>query len=452
MQLPLALLDSLKGLPGFEPDSFVAVHQRAEQIPSIRLNPAKTNDATTTLPLGEPIPWCSGGWYLRERPSFTLDPFFHAGHYYVQEASSMFLHHALTQVLGDRRGLRGIDLCAAPGGKSTLMASLPHFALVVCNELIRTRVPVLTENLSKWGTAHSWATQNDPRDIGRLEGYFDVMVVDAPCSGSGLFRRDPELIVEWSERNVKLCSERQQRILADALPALSVDGILIYSTCSYSAEEDERILDWLLAHDDVESIEIALNDDWGVVPVRSSRGASGYRFYPHRLKGEGLFMACLRKKSGIDGLHHKQGALALAGSREKALAAPWLKDGGEGLALVRKESDLFAIPAALTADLSLLQQHLQVRKTGIRIGALAHEAFLPDHELALSVCLASGLPTMELDRERALTYLRKEPLVPPVSDKGWHLVRHDGAALGWAKLLGNRINNYYPSAWRILHL
>ena len=181
-----------------------------------------------------------------QRPSFTFDPLFHAGTYYVQEASSMFLEQALKQSVDLSQPLRVLDLCAAPGGKSTLLQSLLNKeSLLVSNDVIKSRAAILEENIVKWGAANVVVTNNDPAHFARLENYFDAIVIDAPCSGSGLFRRDPEAINEWSENNVQLCSQRQQRIVADVWPALKQNGILIYSTCSYSAEEDEAILDWM---------------------------------------------------------------------------------------------------------------------------------------------------------------------------------------------------------------
>jgi 16S rRNA C967 or C1407 C5-methylase (RsmB/RsmF family)/NOL1/NOP2/fmu family ribosome biogenesis protein len=449
--LPSALVASLHGIPGFDPESFIAVHEQGEQVSSIRINPTKPGVVATTMPFGVPVPWCAGGWYLKERPSYTLDPFFHAGHYYVQEASSMFLDHALRHVLGSERGLKALDLCAAPGGKSTLLASLPHFRMVVANELIRTRLSMLTENIAKWGMPHVLVSHNDPREAGRLEGFFDVLVVDAPCSGSGLFRRDPEAISEWSERNVQHCSERQQRILADALPALRSDGVLVYSTCSYSREEDEMILDWLLQHGEFESLEVPVEEHWGINVARSPKGCVGYRFFPGNVKGEGLFMALLRKKEGTTYHPGRLGRMETASSADRRIADPWFRDPAS-LALIRKANDLFAVPADILDDLQQVQSHLQVRKTGIFAGSLAHEEFLPEHELAVSIILADGLPSVDLTLDEALDYLRKKNVGPFGDRKGWHLMRHAGAALGWAKILPNRVNNYYPAAWRILNL
>src|ERR1044071_5586576 len=192
------------------------------------------------------IPWTEYGHYLSQRPSFTFDPLFHAGCYYVQEASSMFLEQALKQTIDLSKPLRVLDLCAAPGGKSTHILSLiSKDSLLVSNEVIRSRAKILKDNIVKWGYSNVVVTNNDPKDFQRLENHFDVIVVDAPCSGSGLFRREPEAIEEWSINNVQLCCQRQQRILADIIPALKGGGILIYSTCSYSPQEDEQIVQWM---------------------------------------------------------------------------------------------------------------------------------------------------------------------------------------------------------------
>ncbi|MGI8634527.1 MAG: methyltransferase RsmF C-terminal domain-like protein, partial [Segetibacter sp.] len=233
--LPPALIDSLTNLPGFDKNDFIGVHEDGRQVTSIRLNPLKPTDAIKKLPDQEDVPWCSTGRYLSERPSFTLDPVFHGGAYYVQEASSMFLDHIVKEIYKtEKLPQRVLDLCAAPGGKSTLLASALPDSFIVSNEVIKTRVRILAENISKWGSEHVVVTNNDPKDFKRISGYFDLMVVDAPCSGSGLFRKDTDAINEWSEANVQMCSLRQQRILADAIGALKQNGFLVYSTCSYS--------------------------------------------------------------------------------------------------------------------------------------------------------------------------------------------------------------------------
>ncbi|MES1226926.1 MAG: RsmB/NOP family class I SAM-dependent RNA methyltransferase, partial [Bacteroidota bacterium] len=231
-QLPHALIASLQTVKGFDKDAFVQIHESGEQITSVRVNPNRTfNVEYSTLNVQGKVPWSSNGYYLSERPSFTTDPLFHAGAYYVQEASSMFLEEAVKQTCDLSKPLKVLDLCAAPGGKSTLLQSIiSNESLLISNEVIKSRVNILSENITKWGAANVVVTNNDPKDFQRLPEYFDLIVIDAPCSGSGLFRKDPEAITEWSSDNVMLCSQRQQRILADILPCLKPGGILIYST------------------------------------------------------------------------------------------------------------------------------------------------------------------------------------------------------------------------------
>jgi len=233
LSVPAALLRSLQTANGFHQEAFEAVHESGEQIVSIRFNPSKKFDSSY-LPIDEKVKWCEHGANLKDRPFFTFDPFLHAGAYYVQEASSMFLWQAIQQLVPDSKGKKVLDLCAAPGGKSTLLASYFRNGLVVANEVIKNRANILVENTSKWGSGNLWVTNNDPSHFQAIPNFFDVLIIDAPCSGSGLFRKDESAVQEWSEANVVLCSQRQQRILADAIPCLAVNGILIYSTCSYS--------------------------------------------------------------------------------------------------------------------------------------------------------------------------------------------------------------------------
>ena len=245
MEIPIALLNSLHDVKGFDESLFLQAHRELPPV-SIRINKGKVHDEegfirTSGIPVSKPVLWCPSAFYLSERPKFTLDPALHAGAYYVQEASSMFLHYLFNELAKEEKDLSVLDLCAAPGGKTTLLSSMPQVRLVVANEIIRARVSILYENLVKWGDPKIMICNSDPAQFRETGGYFDVLLVDAPCSGSGLFRKDPEAISEWSAENVKHCAERQKRILADALPALKEGGLLLYSTCSYSKEEFNRI-------------------------------------------------------------------------------------------------------------------------------------------------------------------------------------------------------------------
>jgi 16S rRNA C967 or C1407 C5-methylase (RsmB/RsmF family)/NOL1/NOP2/fmu family ribosome biogenesis protein len=472
MQLPSELLQSIEHAKGFEKTAFEEVHGRGEQVVSVRLNPLKksmvngewsmVNSQSATTPhsplpthnspftIHSPVPWSPSGYYLSERPSFTLDPLLHAGAYYVQEASSMFLEQALKQSVDLSAPLLVLDLCAAPGGKSTLLQSIiSKDSLLVSNEVIQTRVQILKENLIKWGGSNVVITHNDPGSFSKLNGLFDVLIVDAPCSGSGLFRRDEEAIKEWSEANVQLCSQRQQRILADAWNCLKEDGVLIYSTCSYSIEEDEEILDWLMKAFKVESLELKVDNSWNIDEVETSAGGYGYRFWPYKLKGEGFFIAAFRKKDEPDALRLKIKNTQLASKQEAAIAANWVRSS-DGITFIKQGQNIAAIPTQWNETIQYLMQELKVRYAGVELGTIAKNDLLPEHALAMSTILKEDVVKVELDLAQALNYLRKNELLLDSPHKGWALATYRHLPLGWMKLLGNRINNYYPKEWRIL--
>jgi 16S rRNA C967 or C1407 C5-methylase (RsmB/RsmF family)/NOL1/NOP2/fmu family ribosome biogenesis protein len=448
MSLPQQLLRSLEGVEGFDSNAFEAVHASGEQVTSIRLHPIKSSMADGRWPMDR-IPWCPYGRYLFQRPSFTLDPLFHAGAYYVQEASSMFLWHVLKETVGNDTPKKVLDLCAAPGGKTTLLASYFTEGLIVANEVIKARAAVLVENLTKWGSSQVIVTNNDPSHFQSLPGYFDVMVVDAPCSGSGLFRKDPGAIAEWSEDNVQLCSQRQQRILADVLPALKEDGILIYSTCSYSVEEDEAIADWLLTEMDMECKALPLPADWGIVETRSAlNGAYGYRFYPDKVKGEGLFIAVFQKKAVTENTRLKVQSLQLPTKQEEQLLNGFIELPA-AWSLFKQGDAVRGIQKQWLGELQILAKCLYIKKAGIEIGTIKGKDVIPSHELALSLLPLDTITGLELTEAQALQYLRRKELVL-TAPTGWTLVKYCGLPLGWIKVLPNRINNYYPAEWRIL--
>jgi len=453
-QLPLALINSLQTVKGFDEAAFKKLHQSGEQVVSIRINPSKTAPPTTTGQL-EKVKWSSSGFYLQQRPSFTSDPLFHAGAYYVQEASSMFLEEALKQTVDLSQPLKVLDLCAAPGGKSTLIQSLISAeSLLVSNEVIKTRVNVLSENITKWGAANVFVTNNDPKDFQRLPNYFDVIVVDAPCSGSGLFRKDATAVDEWSLNNVQLCSKRQQRILADIFSSLKENGILIYSTCSYSAAEDEEISDWMMEQLAVCSLQLAVDDAWGIIETESEKfKAAGYRFYPDKVKGEGFFIAVFKKiKSDNINQHEKKqkDAPGKISKNEIEIVSSWLKNA-ETVFFIRQNDEIIAMPIHLQDSLIVLQASLYIKKAGIKMGAVIRNELIPHHELAVSTIISTNITAVEVDLETALQYLRKQEIKIESAIKGWALIKYQQLTLGWVKILPNRINNYYPKEWRILN-
>jgi len=444
----------MKGLMGFDEEAFVRVHQTSNQVTSIRLNPKKyfNPSGQDNFPDKQAIPWSSQGFYLTGRPSFTLDPSLHAGAYYVQEASSMFLEQALKQIIELSNPLRILDLCAAPGGKSTLIQSIiSENSLLVSNEVIQSRVNPLRENLVKWGGDNVLVTNNDPTSFSTIVDFFDVIVVDAPCSGSGLFRRDPSYIAGWSEDQVELCSRRQVRILADVWPCLKYGGILIYSTCSYSKQEDEDILDWLKDSLPMESLELILDPSWGIIGVQSEKHhAFGYRFYPDKIQGEGFFIACFRKTTGgqFSFPKNKKQPLEHLTRTETSLLDQWVGPS-RPLSFFKHDNMVYAIPSSLLNDFIFLQSRAYLKKAGIRVGKFADKELIPDHELALSGICFKDIPSVELTREQALNYLRRKQINLDLESKGWMIVRYHGQNLGWVKVLDKRINNYYPKEWRI---
>lgn len=444
----------MQGTPGYNPEAFIEVHRSSKRLTSVRFNPLKTDmqpvqhggdypfgDTTATL---EAVPWSRTGFYLSPRPSFTFDPLLHAGGYYVQEASSMFLEQAITQLAPTDRPLRVLDLSAAPGGKSThLISLLPQDSLLVSNEVIRGRANILADNLTRWGRPEFLVTNNDPRDLSRLPGFFDIIVADAPCSGSGLFRKDPEAITEWSLNNVTLCAQRQQRILADAWPALKPGGLLIYSTCSYSTAENEDIKNWLVREMNAEVRQILLNADWGIT---ESQG--GYRFWPDKAAGEGFFMACVQKPAGGETSNLRPGRLNAAARTGAALAARFLEN--RDWRFVQHENDLYAWPSAVANDMAIILERLRVIHSGIRVGELMRDKIVPNHSLAMSIHLDRALPGIDLDLPQAIAYLQRKDVSINTNGKGWQLVKYMDRPLGWVNVLPNRINNYYPKELRIL--
>ncbi len=453
MQLPVELLRSLKEVKGFDEKPFIDVHVSGKQVTSIRINPFKSsmvngqwsNIHHSPFTIHQKVPWSEQGYYLSSRPSFTFDPLFHAGCYYVQEASSMFLEQALRQTVDLSRPLRVLDLCAAPGGKSThLLSLISNESLLVSNEVIRSRANILNDNISKWGCSNVIVTNNDPRDFQQLENYFDVIVVDAPCSGSGLFRRDPEAIEEWSEQNVALCSQRQQRILADVLPALKNGGVLIYSTCSYSKQEDEQIVDWLKKELIINNEQLIISADWKIV-----QSDGGYRFWPDKLKGEGFFIACFRKNDGDDDETYLPKVKPEKFSNHE-MEILNKNVNTDGISFYRDREIIHAVPEKLLADINFLSSKLRVVNWGTKVGEIIKDKLIPDHALALSNIISDNVPRLELDYDQAIQYLKKKELNLQTDKKGWNLVTYQGNPLGWINKLSNRINNYYPKELRIL--
>lgn len=412
---------------------------------SIRINPSKLNKKPVD---SEPVPWCSAGFYLKTRPSFTLDPLFHSGCFYPQEASGMFLEQVYKQVVSDDGFIRVLDLCGAPGGKSTHLSSLiGERGLLVSNEVISTRSSVLSENVKKWGVSNTVVTRNDPSAFSDLEGFFDIILVDAPCSGEGMFR-DNVAVKEWSEQNAIHCSERQKRILADVWPALKENGVLIFSTCTFNPGENEANIKWLVSTHEAETVELDISGFNEITKI-DHQGIEGYGFYPGRVKGEGLFVSVIRR-TGNSG--KMRAVIKKAKDREPEkhdfeIVREWTTFRSENI--IRCGDEIYHVPGSMD-DYRLLNQRLTLISQGTRICTSKKNDYVPAHEIALSDCIRKGVfYKTELDYWQALSFLRRDNIHPAEIPKGWFLTAYNGINLGFCNNIGSRINNYYPVEWRI---
>lgn len=454
MNLPAPFEHTMRCLLG---DGYEAFREAllGEPAVSIRLNRSKVS---ADVPY-EPVPWATDGYYLKERPPFTFDPLFHCGGYYVQEASSMFVEQAVRQHLDG--ACVALDLCAAPGGKSTLLRSLlPDDTVLVSNEVMRPRAQVLAENITKWGHPRCIVTSNYPADFTPLGPLFDLILVDAPCSGEGMFRKDEIAVDEWSPENVAICWQRQRDILTDIWPTLRPGGLLVYSTCTFNTEEDEENVRWMMDELGAELLPVDIAPTWGITHSLVPNVPHAYRFLPGRTRGEGFFMAVVRKKTGVDDnndvdlLPRKRTPSAVASKRRDAAkssaVSSWIACSGTYI-YKEENNGIVAIPTDMEPLCTLLATRLRLLKAGIALAEVKGRDVIPTHELAMSTVLNPDVfPVCELSYTDALRYLHREAIVLP-SDmaRGFVLVTWRGLPLGFVKNIGNRANNLYPQEWRI---
>jgi 16S rRNA C967 or C1407 C5-methylase (RsmB/RsmF family)/NOL1/NOP2/fmu family ribosome biogenesis protein len=394
------------------------------------------------------VVWCRDGYHLKKRPPFTLDPLFHAGCYYPQEASGMFLEQVYKHTVGAIRNIRVLDLCGAPGGKSTHLSSLiDENGMLVANEVIRARAAVLTENITKWGLSNTIVTRNDPAAFKNLHGYFDMILVDAPCSGEGMFS-NRKAVDEWSVENTTLCSVRQKRIILDVWPALKENGILIYSTCTFNPDENEKNIKWLTDNRSAECIRIDISNYPGISEI-DYEGIYGYGFYPGKIRGEGFFISVLKKREnpGISKARTASSRYTNVTKEEAGITEKWSRFPAGSL--VKSDGSVFSLPVP-REEFQMLSENLLIVKPGTKIFAVKKKNLLPSHELAMSVYLRNSVfPTLNLMLEQALDYLRRERISTTNVVKGWMVACYNGINLGFMNNIGNRINNYYPVKWRI---
>lgn len=415
---------------------------------AVRMNPFKKCGAFE----GEPVPWSRWGRILRERPMFTLDPHFHGGAYYVQDSSSMFVGEVFRQCLESLavpagRPVRVLDLCAAPGGKTTdLAASLrDKFGdgfVLVANEVMKQRAGVLASNVALWGDPNVVVTSDDPSAFAALEGFFDIVVADVPCSGEGMFRKDESAQQQWSENNVALCVGRQRRIIGDMWPSLADGGVLVYSTCTFNRLENDGNVQWIMQELDAEALYEGMESLYeGVIKT-----GLGFSLVPGFVKGEGQYCSAVRKRGGVPASRKMKPA------RTKSVALPERLKQCFSIDVVLKQrgETVIAVPASVNEDVEILASCLHVLSSGCAVGVLKGKDLVPDADMALSIILdKDAYPAVDVDRQTALAFLHRDSVVLSDAPKGFVLIRYEGVSLGFVKNLGNRCNNLHPQGRRI---
>lgn len=441
---PEKFIQRVKNQTNVDAGSLIAALQEPSHV-SIRLNTKKWNKEPSG---SDRVEWCKNGYYLPERPSFTLDPLFHSGCYYPQEASSMFLLEALSQCVPDRNNLKVLDLCGAPGGKTLLISDfIGEDSLLVSNEVIRQRSAVLAETVTKWGNGNTVVSQNDPASFSRLAGCFDVIVADAPCSGEGMFRTKIAT-EEWSVENTILCAERQRRILMDVWPALKENGLLIYSTCTFNPAENEENISWLAGKNGAESIKLDVSAFKGITEI-SFNGMYCYYFFPGKIKGDGFFITVIRKKEAQENnnTRARKGKDMRPSKEESRKASEW--SGFNPDRLIKWRDEVLALHCSMDDYLPLFQE-LNIVKPGTILFSVKNNDYLPSHELAVSQFINNeSFPQRELELSESLAYLRRDSFNISTKGTGWKILKYKDVNLGFVKEIGSRFNNYFPLEWRI---
>lgn len=406
----------------------------SEASTSIRKNPFKKSSEFK----GVELPWSENGFMLETRPQFTLDPKFHGGAYYVQESSSQFLEYLISPYKKEINTV--LDACAAPGGKTThLMTMFPN-GLVFSNEINRKRYQILKENIIKSGVSNAFVLNKSTDQIKEMKSQFDLVVVDAPCSGEGMFRKDMKAREEWSLRNVDVCVERQESIIDNLVNVVKPGGFILYSTCTFNHRENDGMVEYIVD----QGFELLFLDN---VPenITSRRISNGnvFSFYPGKTPGEGFFCALLRKEAGPNRL-----------AKKSKLKIEDLGNFGfdftEKMNLVKAGKLEFLWPNSKLSLLNNIDFSL-VSDASLVLGELKGKNLVPDHSIALSRYYSGG--SIELSLEDSLDYLRRNNLIVKSDEKGMNVVSYKGVNLGWVKVISpTRINNYYPKEWRIRNL
>lgn len=426
-----------------------------DPVTAVRLNPLKSGVLSFE---GEPVLWCREGILLHERPLFASMPQWHGGAFYVQEPASMVISEVVRYICrqtGDRP-LCYLDSCAAPGGKTTAaISALPQNSFVVANEFVGTRANILAENVAKWGSPNVAVTQGDTQAFRKLTDTFDIVAVDAPCSGEGMMRKDAEARRQWSTGLIEQCAALQRDILNNVWPALKPGGYLIYSTCTFNRRENEDMLAYIRDELGGEPVDTGLNMKYNI-PASLDVSLPALRFMPHITIGEGLFMGIMRKPGVPEASQPTESRKKNDKGITKAIPEleSWLKESNEYRIDRNKQGIWRAVPIRFVPLVYKLESLTKVISAGVTLGEEKGKNIIPDAALALSTALnEKAFPSIELNEEKALKFLRREAMVLPESTpRGYVLVTYDGLPLGFMKNLGNRANNLYPQHWRLRNL
>ena len=426
--LPQTFLERMQTRLGEEYPDFLESLERPRAV-ALRFDPDKKRP---DLPfLQESVPWEPMGCYYDPQSRPGLHPYHEAGVYYMQEASAM----APVALLDPQPGERICDLCAAPGGKSTQIAGRLHGeGLLLCNEIEPKRAKILSRNIERMGIGNALVTNEHPAKLAeRFPEFFDRVLVDAPCSGEGMFRKEEAAVTDWSVETVQMCADRQRQILHSAAQMLRAGGRLVYSTCTFAPEENEEtVAAFLESHPDFYPEEVSA--PWF---VKSDNGS--FRLLPHKLKGEGHFAAVLRRKG--------DGEVPSVTHKAEKLPAEWV-DFAKALGITLPDgypmtfgTSLYWVPKDLP-DVS----RLKVMRTGLELGVVKKGRFEPAHALALWLKGCKNTVSFSADSDGIRQYLHGD--VVPSDQRGWCLVQVDGYSIGWGKGDGTVLKNHYPKGLR----
>jgi 16S rRNA C967 or C1407 C5-methylase (RsmB/RsmF family)/NOL1/NOP2/fmu family ribosome biogenesis protein len=443
LDLPKEFVERMEAQLGGEAEAFFASLDTPSPT-SIRLHHLK---GKSSFAYEASVPWCSNGRYLSTRPAFHLDPHWHAGAYYVQEASSMVLDHVVKQLALDTQPRIWLDLCAAPGGKTGILAShLGPGDVLVANEVVGQRRSILRENLTRAGYLNTLITGENASSF--QEPFADIILIDAPCAGEGMMRKEPEAIRQWTPALVNSCSHLQKEIVTNAARSLKENGYLIYSTCSYSMEENINNILYFIQEFQLHPVRVAFPEQWGVITIQEE-GAIGYQLYPHKVKGEGLFMAVLKNTSPAETRYRKfKKPFNLFETPPEWLASHLAEP--ENMLVRKNNPQLQMITVQAETKANEVLMHLPRAEVLAEAGELKGKDFVPAHYMAMAGFQGARYEIIDLELSGALDYLERTVQSLPADRKpGWYLCRFEGTLLGWVKYTPQGWKNHYPMNWRL---